>query len=60
MLGLGLGDFVHEKYITGRDGDGENTGTRVILFTDIEQANANRRTGSSDAVTTWQCQVPVT
>ena len=39
-LGLGLGDFVHEKYITGRADDGTNTGTRVILFTDIEQAGA--------------------
>ena len=40
VLGPGLGDFPHEKYITGRDGEGENTGTRVILFTDIKQANA--------------------
>ena len=45
-LGPGLGDFPHEKYITGRDADGENTGTRVILFTDIKQANA-----PSDAIT---------
>ena len=43
VLGPGLGDFPHEKYITGREvGDktATNTGTRVILFTDIEQASA--------------------
>ena len=34
--GHGLGDFSHEKYITnGADG------TRIILFTDIEQAKAS-------------------
>ena len=48
VLGPGLGDFPHEKYITGRD-NGDNTGTRVILFTDIEQASAPTE-GSSDAV----------
>ena len=50
VLGPGLGDFPHEKYITGRDGDGgENTGTRVILFTDLEQAS-EPKDGTSDAV----------
>ena len=36
VLGAGLGEFPHEKYITGRDG-ADDTGTRVILFTDKEQ-----------------------
>ena len=48
-LGRGLGDFPHEKYLTGRDSDGDNTGTRVILFTDLEQATAPKD-GTSDAL----------
>ena len=48
-LGAGLGDFPHEKYITGRNNAGDDTGTRVILFTDIEQASAPTD-GTSDAL----------
>ena len=46
--GPGLGDFPRENYISGRDTDGD-TGTRVILFTDLEQASAPKA-GTSDAL----------
>ena len=61
VLGPGLGDFVHEKQF-GRDndtnnddeiGDGE-TRQRIILFTDIEQANA-----PADAITASVVNVSV-
>ena len=47
VQGPGLGDFVHEKYISGLDttttGAGDENdynNQRIILFTDIEQAGA--------------------
>ena len=42
VLGPGLGDFPHEKYIgtDNRDADAITSRQRVILFTDVEQASA--------------------
>ena len=52
--GPGLGDFVHEKYISGLDGDTNDdfndfNNQRVIVFTDLEQAT-EPKDGTSDAL----------
>ena len=60
-VGPGLGDFIHEKYF-GRNNDTNNDGVfdagetrqRIILFTDIEQANA-----PADAITASVVNVSV-
>ena len=58
--GPGRGDFVHEKYISGLDTGtaddlNDHNNQRVILFTDLKQANA-----PADAVTVTLVNVPVT